>query len=377
MSQGLHGQWIGRYDGSNKGLVMVDIDLRGECLSGSGILFDDAGLPGSFVTFETKDRSDDQFFKELPVSPIDPKTADIVPNEHIKHAYAEAGISLEFPSKADVRMRLSGDFLHLDWTTEIGTAGSAKLPRSRSHLPSEVQSNQSVQSWSDFKSLVSSWSHGRFIFRGQPAPWRLRTAFHRTVRKDVFRFMRDDIPKLHQRLSGLTSHLFDLSDNVQNGAFWNLVQHHGYPTPLLDWSYSPFVAAFFAYRNKFHDDEHAPNVRIYAFDKHQWCEDFLQLVKIAPVMPHFSILECLALENPRLIPQQALSSVTNVDDIEGYIREHEQAKGKSYLTAYDLPAADASSVLSELRLMGITAGALFPGLDGACEELKYRNFGFS
>jgi hypothetical protein len=26
-------------------------------------------------------------------------------------------------------------------------------------------------------------------------------------------------------------------------------------------------------------------------------------------------------------------------------------------------------VIRELRLMGITAGSLFPGLDGACEEL--------
>src|ERR1700732_12080 len=28
----------------------------------------------------------------------------------------------------------------------------------------------------------------------------------------------------------------------------------------------------------------------------------------------------------------------------------------------------------DLRYMGITAGSFFPGLDGACEELKDRNF---
>jgi hypothetical protein len=32
--------------------------------------------------------------------------------------------------------------------------------------------------------------------------------------------------------------------------------------------------------------------------------------------------------------------------------------------------------MRELSFMGITAGALFLGLDGACEELAERNFGF-
>jgi hypothetical protein len=30
--------------------------------------------------------------------------------------------------------------------------------------------------------------------------------------------------------------------------------------------------------------------------------------------------------------------------------------------------------MRELSVMGITAGSLFPGLDGACEELKERFF---
>ena len=34
----------------------------------------------------------------------------------------------------------------------------------------------------------------------------------------------------------------------------------------------------------------------------------------------------------------------------------------------------AYRVMTERRLMGITAGSLFPGLDGACEELKEKLF---
>jgi hypothetical protein len=90
---------------------------------------------------------------------------------------------------------------------------------------------------------------------------------------------------------------------------------------------------------------------------------------LEPVSLHFSIQEFLAIENERMIPQQAASTVTNVDDIEAYITSKE-SKEKTYLSAIDLPLQERRLVLQELSFMGITAGSLFPGLDGACEELK-------
>jgi hypothetical protein len=48
--------------------------------------------------------------------------------------------------------------------------------------------------------------------------------------------------------------------------------------------------------------------------------------------------------------------------------------GKTYLEALELSARDRQYVMQELALMGITAGSLFPGLDGACESLKEQNF---
>jgi hypothetical protein len=89
--------------------------------------------------------------------------------------------------------------------------------------------------------------------------------------------------------------------------------------------------------------------------------------------PHLSFLEFMAIENERLIPQQSASTVTNLDDIETYIRSKETQE-KTYLTAIDLPVRERKKVVHELSYMGITAGSLFPGLDGACEELRERHF---
>jgi hypothetical protein len=93
-----------------------------------------------------------------------------------------------------------------------------------------------------------------------------------------------------------------------------------------------------------------------------------------PGFLHVTMLEPLATDNPRALPQQSISSVTNIDDLEGYLSEMERRSGKPFLRAIDLPVSERQIVMRELALMGITAGSLFPGLDGACLQLKERYF---
>jgi len=192
------------------------------------------------------------------------------------------------------------------------------------------------------------------------------------------RFLNEDIQALHKHLSVRTRHVFNLDIPNENGAFLNLVQHHGYPTPLLDWTYSPYVAAFFAYRGISKEAATTAaaerKVRILAFDQAQWGSDWNQPLALVLPALYLSIGEFMATENERMIPQQAASTVTNVDDIESYIKLKGLQSGKTYLYAIDLPAQNREEVVKELRYMGITAGSMFPGLDGACEELKERNF---
>ncbi len=110
------------------------------------------------------------------------------------------------------------------------------------------------------------------------------------------------------------------------------------------------------------------------FDQKQWHQNFARVPILNLPAPNFSILEFMAMDNERLIPQQAASSLTNIDDIEAYIAEREHQTGKTYLTAIDLRLPERRRVIDELSYMGITAGSLFPGFDGACEELRERSF---
>jgi hypothetical protein len=259
--------------------------------------------------------------------------------------------------------------------TDIGNHGLAILGHGTPTAPSTLRPLP-VHNWLEFKEYASSLEPRRYIFRGQKHNrWRIRTSFHRTGRADLRRFMNIDIPALYQNLSGLTSHVFNLSIPVENAAFYTLAQHHGYPTPLLDWTYSPYVGAYFAYRALAKDQRTDDRkVRVLLFDAKSWQNDYRQISNLTPARRHFSLLAPLAINNPRLVPQQALLTISNVDDIESYIDEKEKERNKTYLQAIDLPASERSQVLQELSMMGITAGSMFPGLDGACEQLRERFF---
>ena len=83
----------------------------------------------------------------------------------------------------------------------------------------------------------------------------------------------------------------------------------------------------------------------------------------------------MPIENNRAVPQQGIASMTNMDDVESGIAALEGA-GPVCLRAIDLPRAEREVALQDLSAMGITAGSMFPGLDGTLEALKNRRFGF-
>lgn len=369
----MNGQWLGRFAGSTSGSIVVNIDERPEYFEGTANLIeDDENLPDSVVSFRTVNKEPNFQFRTGVILAIDKKTGAGLSLEELR---PRLGADQAFSKYADVRGTVDQDSLTLSWTTDTGVQGNCVLPRSKAGEPSELVPLR--KNWTECREYVAELKESRLLFRGQNAPWRLRTSYHRSGRADLSRFLREDLQALYKHLSARTRHVFNLSIPDENGAFFNLIQHHGYPTPLLDWTYSPYVAAFFAYRgisNKKADAADAnEKVRIHVFDQEQWRADLNQILFIIAPRLHLSIGEFIAIENERMIPQQAASTITNVDDIESYIQSVQQNR-KQYLSAIDLPVSNRRQVVRDLSYMGITAGSLFPGLDGACEELRERNF---
>ena len=105
-----------------------------------------------------------------------------------------------------------------------------------------------ISSWQEFKTHVSSLRG--WAFRGQSdAAWPLYSTLSRyllgqRVHEQAWTIMEERILRIFKR----KAHLYasDLPDEADSFEWLALMQHHGAPTRLIDFTWSPYVAAFFA-----------------------------------------------------------------------------------------------------------------------------------
>lgn len=363
----MRGQWIGKYTGTTDGDIIINIDEMENNYEGNVFIHPiDRNFPSAIGFFNTGDKSSKQHLKVY-IDAIHPESFTQCAWDDIKDLYQ----GRDFSKEAEGSIEFQNDTLQIDVITDIGVSVATKLKKP---ILGDSRIDGALMDWSKFKDHIEQTSKSKYLFRGQQKPWRLCTTYHRRGRYQMAPFTEKDIKQLHRRLSAITSHYFDLKDPDQNGSFYNLIQHHGYPTPLLDWTYSPYVAAFFAFRNvpiNYKGDE---KIRVFIFDQQAWHKTFRQPQSLDPPFLYLTIMEFIAINNPRVVPQQSVTTVTNIDDIESYLIRRAAETGKIFIRAIDILASEREKAMQDLKFMGITAGSMFPSIDGICEELRESNF---
>ena len=364
----MRGQWIGSYTGTTEGNIIINIDEMNNNYEGVAyVIPTDKSFPSAAAHFSTENKSSKQHLIAS-INAIHPENLTQCSWDDIKHLYK----GINFSKEARLSVEFQNEILQIDVITDIGVSVSTKLEKP---LLGDSRIDGALMSWSEFKAHIEKLLSSNYLFRGQQKPWRLCTTYHRHGRYRLSPFTTFDLQQLHGRLSAMTSHYFDLKDPQQNGSFFNLIQHHGYPTPLLDWSLSPYVAAFFAFRDiPMNYTGNEKKVRIFIFDEEKWGLNFRQPQTLDYPLPYLSVMAFIAINNPRVVPQQSVTTVTNIDDIESYLIRREAETGTKYIRAIDILANEREKAMRDLKFMGITAGSMFSSIDGVCEEFREKNF---
>jgi hypothetical protein len=267
-----------------------------------------------------------------------------------------------------------------------------EAPRAASGEPERAAGNVSaveevrVESWLELQERLfgESWQESLGRFRSDYAFRGGRDADERLV---------PTLARLGPEAVGLEAHLlrnfrkYAHRSDVPADSVWNwlaLGKHHGLPTRLLDWSYSPYVALHFA----------TANLESYDVDGVVWMVDYMRVHELVPAPLREALeheganlfttemlaqsartvrdLERLAdepfalfLEPPslddRIVNQYALFSLVsdmtvNLDD---WLERH-----PDFARRLVIPAGLKWEIRDKLDQANITERVLFPGLDG-------------
>ena len=240
---------------------------------------------------------------------------------------------------------------------------------------------------------------GSYVWRGHRCDhWKLEPTLDRLVREaktehvKSWRFKDEHLEAFKRATRGRRNSY--LPAPTDENEWWALGQHHGLATPLLDWTTSPFVAAFFAFAATGVDQTvhraiyalHKPSVEKMAdiarlsLDERRAKEReelkangktpggmqalFLGLKAEAEVV----FVRPRSDEHQRLVAQGGLfTRSTTLSPIEQWVLEHPLGESGIVLLKCLVPDHERARCLQLLNRMNINPSSLFPDLSGASQ----------
>jgi hypothetical protein len=249
-----------------------------------------------------------------------------------------------------------------------------------------------VQSWRQFEALVAEPVYRGWAYRGQGnADAQLfsglsRYLMYAGVDREAWAGQEERILRIFQR----KAHLFLTHVPAEGDSFqWlGLMQHHGAPTRLLDLTWSPYVAAFFAL------ERGGPRTAVWAFNAAKingpdkvvvdggrevdlrpistWMEGSYERDFVRGTIPFVVIGEPKVM-NHRLVAQAGTFMIPGVLDrpIEQILAGYRTSDALAVKFEFDTAAVRAEAMRA-LYAMNITYATLFPDLAGLAKSMAYE-----
>jgi hypothetical protein len=239
-----------------------------------------------------------------------------------------------------------------------------------------------LTSWPEFhKQVLSLKSKRGYVWRGQKKDedscWFLESKFDRNVHsKD----QHERAQKLKRHLNNFKKKMNETFPNVlpQNVLdIWALGQHYGLMTPLLDWTLSPYIAAYFAFNERVDQNDQTDNYRyIYALNRsiERLISKQKKSGRILSSGRSVPFIDQLPYPNPRFTAQKGIfTKAFQGDDIWKYVQGFSRKRpSEVIIVKFRIPTRDREECLRELHLMNIDHISLLLDLSSVVDRCNNK-----
>jgi hypothetical protein len=247
-----------------------------------------------------------------------------------------------------------------------------------------------LNSWHEFKTFIYSLSDN-WLYRGQSnSKWELQSSLERT---EFFNYCSDIESTFLSDFQRAAKNFLEVKEIPENLIEWlALMQHHGAPTRLIDFTKSPYIASYFAFEFM---DQTSHSSSVWAINS--------ELIGAKLIDNRFFdlIIESSKMNKPlemmrfeKMFEENDRSFIIPVEPFIMNKRYYLQQSvfmspansNKPFMEQLDfleddikkavvkliLPISIKNEALRDLRKMNITRASLFPDLDGYCQSLKVK-----